>query len=47
MVEGFDVCMAQGLTSESYNSFYQNLQILHTQHKYSEQHIWNSNETRI
>jgi hypothetical protein len=26
---------------------YQNLQALYIQHKYSENHIWNSNETRI
>jgi hypothetical protein len=47
MAKGLDICRTQGLTSESCNSFYQNLQILYTQHKYSEDHICNSNEIGV
>ncbi len=40
-------CMAQGLKSQSCYSFYNNIQTLYTQHKYSVNHIWNLNKISI
>ncbi len=42
-----EVCKAQGLTPNSYNTLYNNLQTLYIQHNYNLDHIWNSSETRI
>lgn len=47
LVKGLEVCNAQDLRSQACNSLYQNLSILYIQHKYNENHIWNSNETNI
>lgn len=44
LVKGLEVYKAQGLTSESYNSFYRNLQTLYDQHKYLVINIENSYE---
>ncbi len=41
------MCRTQGLTPNSCNSLYINLQSLYNQHKYSFDHIWNCDETRI
>jgi IS4 transposase len=41
------VCRAQGLTPNSCNYFYTNLQSLYNKHKYNFDHIWNYDETRI
>jgi hypothetical protein len=41
------VCITQGLTPNSCNFLYINLQSLYNQHKYNFNHIWNCDETWI
>lgn len=45
-VKGLEV-RAHGLTFNSCNLFYTNLQSLYSQHNYSSNHIWNSHEIGI
>ncbi len=45
--KGLNIKRAQGLTTNSWNLFYQNLTSLYTQHQYKPNHIWNCDEIRI
>jgi hypothetical protein len=46
-VEGLAVCKTQGLTLNTCNFFYTNLQALYNQHNCVLNHVWNSNEIGI
>ncbi len=46
-VEGLNVNKTQGLITNSYNYFYNNLQNIYQQHNYKPNHIWNLDEIGI
>ncbi len=46
-IEGLEINIAQGLTSQSCETFYDNLQSLYNKHNYDAHHIWISHKTEI
>jgi hypothetical protein len=45
--EGMEISKTQGLTSQSCESFYNNLQSLYNKYNYYAHHIWDPNEIKI